>query len=80
MNGISNPLFGSLHLELGCLLLERHVIEFVELIGLEQGQSKLKFIFETSAELIDLALGIWDVFLGIAGKVLELDIILADRH
>ena len=80
MNGISNPLFRSLHLELGCLLLKRHVIEFVELIRLEQGESKLKFILETSTELIDLALGIWYVLLGIAGEVLELDIILVDSH
>ena len=31
-------------------------------------------------ELIDLAIGIWDVLLGIAGEVLELDIVLIDGH
>ena len=80
VNGISDPLFGSFHLEQGCLLLKCHVIELIKLIRLEQGESKLEFILQTTTELIDLALGIWDVLLSIAGKVLELDIILVDRH
>ena len=80
MNNISNPLFGSFTCELSCLLFQSHVIEFVEFIGLEQGESKLKFIFETSTELVDFALGIRNVLLSIASEVLELDIILIDCH
>ena len=40
----------------------------------------MEFIFQTTTELINLALGIWDVLLGIAGKVLELDIVLINGH
>ena len=80
MNSISYPLFGSFTLDLSCLLLESHIVELIKFIRLEQGESKLEFIFQTTSELVDFALGIRDVLLRIAGKILELDIVLVDGH
>ena len=40
----------------------------------------MELILQTTTELINHALGIWDVLLGIASEILELDIVLIDRH
>jgi hypothetical protein len=61
-------------------LLESHVVKLVKLSWLIENESELKILPETTPEVINLALLIRNVLLGITSEVLKLSMVLIDGH
>ena len=51
----------------------------MKLIRIVQGEGKLQILFQTTSELIDLALLIWNVLQSISSELMELDDVLVHR-
>src|SRR3954470_6768622 len=80
MDCVSDSLLRSLTLELSSFLFQRHVVEFIILQWLEKHESKLQIFSETTPELVDHTLLIGNVLPCKTRELLELSVVLVDRH